>query len=90
MKFERTTPVGFYTSIEDIKNFLKNKVPEWEVRTYTLDHRTLFHLNRWNFTKGKAQLFPYQLDMSIFAYIDLEHTPHEYFLLDVYPIREWK
>ena len=86
-KFEPVTPLEFYTYLEDIKQQLKKKMPEWHVNQINLNcypATIYYHCCQWDFTKGKSKRKPLTVAEHIFAYVREE----EHFLFNKHPISQ--
>jgi hypothetical protein len=85
MKFEEVNAYYFYTYIEDIRKFLREEAPEYQL-TSRLDpatSMTLFYIEQQDFTR-KLVHPSLQFDRHIFAYEDKNH----HYILDKYPINQ--
>lgn len=85
-KYEEVSELEFATYLHDIKQRLQKDAPEWHVNKHVVGHppRTMYHLCRWDFSKGKHQIWPIHMGQHIFAYEEGD----KYYLFNQHPIVE--
>jgi len=84
IKYDTVTELEFCTYLDDIKARLKKDAPEWHINKHIIPPLTMYHLSRWDFSKGKDQTWPINMEGFIFAYEETD----KYYLLNKYPITE--
>jgi len=97
LNFDETDAVSFYKYLEDIRNTLLAKAPEWHLEYRPMKsvddpecaYNGYYSMSRWDWTRGKEQKWPIHIGTYIFAYdkSDDLQVPFKYFILNQHPIK---